>query len=174
MTRGLLFLQQFDITIKYRSGKSNANADGMSQRRPAAEKVEVPMLKVVNSITHLGDQLMLKREKATDEFTLIIIQAIQKGTPLSTHDDTFFLRDGILCCHARDVSNLKTQTVVPKSFRPLVFEMSHSRLHGPSWHTQKFGKIKDGFLWPGYEQEIRDAVRSCDSQFTSTSAPSHY
>ena len=41
---------------------------------------------VVNSITHLGDQLMLKREQATDEFTLKIIQAIQKGTPLSTRD----------------------------------------------------------------------------------------
>ena len=116
LTRWLLFLQQFDITIKYRSGKSNANADGMSQRRPAAEKVEVPVLNneaVVNSITHLGDQLMLKREQATDEFTPKIIQAIQKGTPLSMRDvkwSTFLLRDGILCRHARDVSNPKTQT----------------------------------------------------------------
>ena len=89
LTRWLLFLQQFDITIKYRSGKSNANADGMSRRRPAAKKVEVPVLNddaVVNSITHLGDQLMLKWEQATDEFTLTIIQAIQKGTSLSTQD----------------------------------------------------------------------------------------
>ena len=168
LTRWLLFLQQFDITIKNRSGKSNANAEGMSRRRPAAEKVAVPVLNddaVVNSITHLGDQLMLKREQATDEFTLKIIQAIQKGTPLSTRDgkwSTFFLRDGILCRHARDVSNPKTQTVVPKSLRPLVFEMLHSGSGHLGIH-KTLEKVKERFFWPGYEQEIRDAVRSCDS-----------
>ena len=49
---------------------------------------------VVNSITHLGDQLVLKREQATDEFTLTIIQAIQKGTPLSMRDEKWSLSKG--------------------------------------------------------------------------------
>eukprot|EP00731_Ephydatia_muelleri_P017867 Em0010g965a len=41
ITRWLLFLQQFDIAIKYRAGKSNGNADGMSRRRPDEEKLPV-------------------------------------------------------------------------------------------------------------------------------------
>ena len=44
ITRWLLFLQQIDIAIKYRAGKSNGNADGMSRRRPDEEKLPVVYL----------------------------------------------------------------------------------------------------------------------------------
>ena len=49
-----------------------------------------------------------------------------------------------------------------KSLRALVFEMMHSRLGHLGIH-KTLEKVKERFFWPGYEQEIRDAVRRCDS-----------
>ena len=43
-----------------------------------------------------------------------------------------------------------------------MFEMLHSRSGHLGIH-KTLEKVKECFLWPGYEQEIRDAVRSCDS-----------
>ena len=62
LTRWLLYLQQFDMSIKYRSGKNNANADGLS-RRPsktshvifASSIAEDDGLVLVNGITYLAD-----------------------------------------------------------------------------------------------------------------------
>lgn len=53
------------------------------------QMVELPVLNngaVVNSITCLGDQVILKQEQATNEFTSKIVHAIQNRTPLSTQD----------------------------------------------------------------------------------------
>ena len=74
----------------------------------------------------------------------------------------YYFLDMVFCRHARDVSNPKTQTVVPKSLRPLVIEMLHSRSGHLGIH-KTLEKVKERFFWPGYEQEIRDAVRSCYS-----------
>lgn len=70
-------------------------------------------------------------------------------------------KDGILCRQARGVSNSKTQTVVPKSLRPLVLDLLHSKSGHLSIH-KTLEKVKDHFFWPGYEQEIRDAVKRCE------------
>ena len=67
LTRWLLYLQQFDMSIRYRSGKNNGNADGLS-RSPSSEETikmshvisasniaEDDGLVLVNGITYLGD-----------------------------------------------------------------------------------------------------------------------
>ena len=105
----MLFLQQFDIAIKYRAGKSNGNADGMSRRRPDEEKLPVVNDGVfVNGITCLGDQVRLKREQAADEFTSKIVRAIENGmSPPDEKWSKFFLEDGVLCRHTKSVKNPK-------------------------------------------------------------------
>ncbi|KAL5460047.1 hypothetical protein EMCRGX_G033464 [Ephydatia muelleri] len=164
ITRWLLFLQQFDIAIKYRAGKSNGNADGMSWRRPDEEKLPVVNDGVfVNGITCLGDQVRLKREQAADEFTSKIVRAIENGmSPPDEKWSKFFLEDGVLCCHAKSVKNPKTQTVIPKSLRALVFELLHSKSGHLGVH-KTLEKIKEHFFWPGYEQDIREAVKKCEA-----------
>ena len=164
ITRWLLFLQQFDIAIKYRAGKSNGNADGMSRRRPDEEKLPVVNDGVfVNGITCLGDQVRLKREQAADEFTSKIVRAIENGmSPPDEKWSKFFLEDGVLCRHAKSVKNPKTQTVIPKSLRALVFELLHSKSGHLGVH-KTLEKVKERFFWPGYEQDIREAVKKCEA-----------
>eukprot|EP00731_Ephydatia_muelleri_P028340 Em0019g1213a len=173
ITRWLLFLQQFDIAIKYRAGKSNGNADEMSRRRPDEEKLPVVNDGVfVNGITCLGDQVRLKREQAADEFTSKIVRAIENGmSPLDEKWSKFFLEDGVLCRHAKSVKNPKTQTVIPKSLRALVFELLHSKSGHLGVH-KTLEKVKERFFWPGYEQDIREAVKKCEAcQHRNTPVP---
>ena len=156
ITRWLLFLQQFDIAMKYRAGKSNGNADGMSRRRPDEEKLPVVNDGVfVNGITCLGDQVRLKREQAADEFTSKIVRAIENGmSPPDEKWSKFFLEDGVLCRHAK--------SVIPKSLRALVFELLHSKSGHLGVH-KTLEKVKERFFWPGYEQDIREAVKKCEA-----------
>ena len=158
ITRWLLFLQQVDIAIKYRAGKSNG---GMSRRRPDEEKLPVVNDGVfVNGITCSGGQVRLKREQAADEFTSKIVRAIENG--MSPPDEKWSKLDGVLCRHAKSVKNPKTQTVIPKSLRALVFELLHSKSGHLGVH-KTLEKIKEHFFWPGYEQDIREAVKKCEA-----------
>ena len=66
LTHWLLYIQQFDMSIRYRSGKNNANADGLSQRPSSEETIKTSHmisasniaeddgLVLVNGITYLG------------------------------------------------------------------------------------------------------------------------
>ena len=129
LTRWLLYLQQFDMLIRYRSGKNNANADGLSQRPSSEETIKASHiisasniaeddgLVLVNSITYLGDVEELKREQASDEFTANIIRTLKEGKQLSCELERwhkFMIINGVLCRQSRKSSTKpRTQIVVP-------------------------------------------------------------
>eukprot|EP00731_Ephydatia_muelleri_P031261 Em0022g775a len=102
----------------------------------------------------------LKREQAADEFTSKIVRAIENG--MSPPDEKWSKLDGVLCRHAKSVKNPKTLTVIPKSLRALVFELLHSKSGHLGVH-KTLEKIKEHFFWPGYEQDIREAVKKCEA-----------
>ena len=126
----------------------------------------------MNGITCLGDQVRLKREQAADEFTSKIVRAIENGmSPPDEKWSKFFLEDGVLCRHAKSVKNPKTQTVIPKSLRALVFELLHSK-SGHLGVQKTLEKVKERFFWPGYEQDIWEAVKKCEAcQHRNTPVP---
>ncbi|KAL5469541.1 hypothetical protein EMCRGX_G030811 [Ephydatia muelleri] len=105
----------------------------------------------------------LKREQAADEFTSKMVRAIVNGmSPPDEKWSKFFLEDGVLCHHAKSVKNPKTQTVIPKSLRTLVFELLHSKSGHLGVH-KTLEKVKERFFFPGYEQDIREAVKKCEA-----------
>ncbi|KAL5515023.1 hypothetical protein EMCRGX_G000132 [Ephydatia muelleri] len=88
LTRWLLFLQQYDITIKYRAGRSNGNADAMSRRKcefkeSAQQAVVEDSNAIVGGITYLGDLGgLLKQKQDNDSFTKSILQSTREGRKL--------------------------------------------------------------------------------------------
>ena len=107
--------------------------------------------------------MRLKREQAADEFTSKMVRAIVNGmSPPDEKWSKFFLEDGVLCRHAKSVKNPKTQTVIPKSLRALVFELLHSKSGHLGVH-KTLEKVKERFFFPGYEQDIREAVKKCEA-----------
>ena len=99
------------MSIRYRSGKNNANVDGLS-RRPSEEMLKMSHvisassvaedagLVLVNGITYLGDVEELKHEQAADEFTANIIRTLKEGKQLSCELERwhkFMIINGDLC-----------------------------------------------------------------------------
>ena len=172
LTRWLLYLQQFDITIKYRAGRNNGNADGMSRRKCDFEEspssVQQAVVEdtnaLVGGITYLGDPDLLKQKQRDDSFTKSILKAITEGTRLPPEIERwskYFVIDGILCRHSSNGGTPRTQIVVPQELRSYIFDELHS-MSGHLGAYKTFQKIKERFFWPGYEQEIHDAVQRCD------------
>ena len=114
--RWLLFLQQFDITIKYRAGKSNGNADAMSRRKcefkeSARQAVGKDSNAMVGGITYLGDPGLLKQKQDNDSFTKSILQSIREGRklPLKTERwSKYLVIDGVLCRQSRNGGTSRT------------------------------------------------------------------
>ena len=165
LTHWLLFLQQFDITIKYRAGRNNGNADAMSRlkcevnesaRQAAVEDSNA----MVGGITYLGDPGLLKQKQDNDSFTKSILQSIREGRklPLKTERwSKYLVIDGVLCRQSRNCGTSRTQIVVPQELRSYILD----ELHNKSGHLgafKTFQKIKERYFWPGYEQEI---LRQC-------------
>ena len=69
--------------------------------------------------------------------------------------------DGVLCRQSRNCGTSRTQIVVPQELRSYILD----ELHNKSGHLgafKTFQKIKERYFWPGYEQEIHEAVQRCD------------
>ena len=171
LTCWLLFLQQFDIAIKYRAGRSNGNADAMSRckcefKESARQAVFEDSNAMVGEITYLGDQGLLKQKQGNESFTKSILQSIREGRklPLRTKRwSKYLVIDGVLCRQSRNGGTSRTQIVVPQELRSYILDELHSKsehLHVGAFKT--FQKIKEQFFWPGYEQEIHEAVQRCD------------
>ena len=168
LTRWLLYLQQFDITIRYRSGRSNTNADVMS-RCQISNDATVTLhageddSMFVHGVTVFGDADTLKREQETDEVTGSILHSIKDGKRLSAKLERwnkFSIVDGILCRQSTRFPNSKLQVVVPEGLRAVIID----QLHAKSGHLgvyKTFGKVRERFFWPGYEKDVWEAVEKC-------------
>ena len=149
------------MSIRYRSGKNNANADGLS-RRPSSEETikashiisasniaEDDGLVLMNSITYLGDVEELKREQASDEFTSAnIIRTLKEGKQLSCELERwhkFMIINGVLCRQSRKSSTKpRTLIVVPQSLRKFIFDQLHVKSGHFGIH-KTFEKISERF-----------------------------
>ena len=119
---------------------------------------------MVGGITYLGDPGLLKQKQDNDSFTKSILQSIREGRklPLKTERwSKYLVIDGVLCRQSRNCGTSRTQIVVPQELRSYILD----ELHNKSGHLgafKTFQKIKERYFWPGYEQEIHEAVQRCD------------
>eukprot|EP00731_Ephydatia_muelleri_P025835 Em0017g918a len=107
LTHWLLFLQQSDITIKYRAGRN------MAMPMPCQDARNLP-------------------------------GKLWSKIPMQWNGGTS-----------------RTQIVVPQELRSYILDELHSK-SGHLGAFKTFKKIKERYFWPGYEQEIHEAVQRCD------------
>ena len=155
------------MTIRYRSGKFNTIADVMSRRQISSDATlhageDDSMF--VHGVTVFGEADTLKREQEVDEVTGSVLRSIKDGKRLSAdleRGNKFSMVDGILCRQSTRFPNSKLQVVVPKGLRAVIID----QLHAKSRHLggyKTFGKVRERFFWPGYEQDVREAVEKCE------------
>ena len=162
LSRWILFLQQFDYTMVYKTGSLNTDADALSR---------VPQ--GVHSIFHCEEIVSKQGEDGEIRDT---IQALQQGksppTPYRQQANRLIVQDHILyrkiCLKLGD--QITYQVVLPHSLRRQVFDELHSKFGHLGTHKTQ-ARIQERVYWPRYMEDIQRWTRSCEECQKRNSPP---
>ena len=163
LIRWALQLQEYDIEIQYRTGKSNANADCLSR---IPEEITVA---VISRKISTATPSMLKAQEEDDDITQIR-RVIENKTSdrsqlrqelrnhLSRNEEKYIFDKGIL--KYLDTSN--ELTVLPQKFRTEILMEYHDGALGGHLSTRKtIGRIRKKYYWPGMEKDVKQWCFDC-------------
>jgi hypothetical protein len=146
LTRWALYLQQFEMEIKYRPGKSHQNADALSR---------TPILVVMSNSFMVDDWLIAQHE---DPFcqTVMTDRSKQKDRVKFSQEDEFkILPSGLLATSRGEI-------VVPAKLRKEILERFHDhKLAGHQGVQKTLTIIKNKYFWPKMAQDVRIHIINC-------------
>ena len=164
LIRWALQLQEYDIEIQYRSGKSNANADCMS-RIDESVKIAPISRKIDDTIP-----IMVKAQEEDEEISQIQ-QALDKENYSGSHIDkeiidhvkrnekNYVIVKGVL----KYLNAADELIVLPKKFRTEILVQYHDgALGGHLSYKKTLGRIRKKYYWPGMETEIKQWCNDCN------------
>ena len=165
-----LTIQQYDFTIKHRSGTSNGHADALS-RRP-----HFPSISAITKLQSLGFQPDFIRTQQQQDHTLSDLINYLNTSQLPPPDkatcsllltvNDYFLEDGILYHIYTPMGRRKhdpfIQLVVPKSLQHQILEAAHNDvLASHLGITKTYAVVRQRFFWPGMFIDIQHYCKSC-------------
>ena len=160
LIRWALNLQDLNIRIQYRSGKSNANADFLS-------RIEEPIVATVFQAMPLDDKL--KIEQDNDDEIKIIKQFLDNGivpedTPklLASH----LSKDGFRYNKKKNIlyyrQNKDNLLVIPNEFRNTLLLQYHDGCLGGHLSSRKvISKMITKYFWPNILNDIKTWCKNC-------------
>lgn len=164
LARWSLRLQEYDITVVYRSGQKHGDADCLSRAplpsKPDDIEQDFPFLGAVDTVEMAGRQ----REDTT---LLPIIRYLQGADvvvprPISRGLTTYCLRDNVLYKKNFDNSEETYLLVVPASLRDEVMQACHDDpCAGHLGFARTLARIRQKYCWPQLFSSVQHYVRSC-------------
>ncbi|UYV73997.1 hypothetical protein LAZ67_11001769 [Cordylochernes scorpioides] len=162
LARWALRLQEFDISIVYKSGKKHQDADCLS-RNPLLDTDE-------NNIPELISITDVRKEQEKDDQITKIIQGSQ-----SKGDGVFKLIEGILYRKNYDPMGKMWLLVVPKQMRIDILREAHdSPMAGHLGFAKTYDRVRKKYFWPGMYRSVKQYVshcRECQRRKGSTGRP---
>ena len=159
LARWALSIQEMDLTIKHRPGKSNANADALS-RNPIIAGVtadEIPLdLKEMRQkqmadpvlakwIKYLEEEVLPEEEKEARRFVL----------EAGKHE----MVDGVLYF---EVSSGRRNVLLPQAMKQAVLEEAHASCFGGHFAENKvYQRLRKFVWWRGMKADVRRFCRGC-------------
>ena len=143
LARWALKLQEFDIAIGYRPGKSNQNADCLS-------RAPLPVIAVIK----LEEQNEWVKAQEIDEHCSDILSKLENKNLKEVN----FIKDmqtGILLTMDRKI-------IVPKAKIKEVLEANHDHMLAAHMGVAKtLARIQKQYVWPGMGNDVKEYVRNC-------------
>ena len=175
LARWGLALQELDLTIHYRPGKKNANADALS-RMPLGvqEREDNPVLLGVITLdedeeTKSGEDDHLRKRQLEDPELKPMIEYIEKDSipadnnaarKLILTKPQFEVIGGVL--YRVMEKDMSLRIVLPNADRHKVFEEAHGGVFGGHLREAKIhGQLAKHYWWPRMRADIQRWCRAC-------------
>ena len=158
IARWALIVQELDLEIKHRSGKSNANADALS-RNPTDRNAH-PVLEVTVTTDSVPDELdrtsQLSAQQRQDPELLALIKYLEDGVVPEDENQAqqivlehpkFTVSDGVLHYeNPQHPGGLKL--VVPRQVRQILLEEAHGKKFSGHFAERKlFATLQKKYWW---------------------------
>ena len=188
LARWGLALQEVNLSIRYRPGRKNANADALSRHpsdhfeSPPLETGSTVVVARVNSVVHTKsgeDTSLSQRQRDDPDLKPIILYLEGDQLPddnkkarelvLGREQDT--MQDGVLFHVEKD----KTLRVVPPTAdRRTLFNESHSGVFGAHLREVKIhSQLSRHYWWPSMRSDIRAWCAACLTCVTRGTSRAH-
>ena len=171
LARWAMIVQEFDLTIRHRSGKTNTHADALS-RNPVVEGEEVSCVRVVQTLDSATErkQAELVEEQEKDPDISALIQFVLKGVipesktlakRLALECSQYDLIDGVLY-HENPNHPGEWRIVVPMALREgLLKEMHGGRFSGHFAWKKTYCTMRKRYWWKGMCGDVERFCKSC-------------
>ena len=146
LSRWSLILQEYNLEIKYRPGKSNQNADTLSR---------IPIEEITSSALTIS-AVSISRFPSTEEMIDAQKNDAYCQSVLIGCKGEFEIDEGLL--------KMKGRIVVPLSIRLQVIERFHDhKLAGHLGISKVFGRAAARYIWPKMRVDISNFIKSCET-----------
>lgn len=150
LARWSLFLQQFDITIKYRPGKANQNADCLS-------RIPVNLIVPLNFV--IADWIEAQNadpfcQEVLKQTTVEPVQ-LDSGRVITKEDDFVKIPSGLL-------STASGKIVVPAKLQQEIIGRYHDhKMSGHLGIDKTLANVRAKYFWPRMVKHVRTYVNNC-------------
>ena len=160
LIRWALYLQEYDLEIKYRKGSANANADFLS-------RLKEPLVATILQVKPISEEISKEQEKDTDLkwiFKSVIEKKVHDECPMMIRNhlnkelERYIIQNGILRFRAEELITL----VVPESLKNAIMLQYHDGALGGHLSSKKtVSRIKMKYFWLTMKKDIKKWCQDC-------------
>ncbi|UYV83886.1 hypothetical protein LAZ67_X000509, partial [Cordylochernes scorpioides] len=166
LARWALRLQEYDVSIVYKTGRMHKDADCLSINPiENTEKVfndDIPTLFLLSDIS---------KEQEKDPYITGIIKEISQPSP-AKKDNKFQVVNGILYRKNYDPTGLPLLLVIPRHLRmEILGDLHDAPTAGHLSFAKTYDRIRRRFFWPGMYRRVRKYVGHCQDYQRRKSVP---
>ncbi|GBN90327.1 Retrovirus-related Pol polyprotein from transposon TNT 1-94 [Araneus ventricosus] len=153
LARWALRLQEYDITIVYKSGRKHSDADSLSRNPLVSTSVET-----CDEIPTLASVTEYIKEQLKDPKLKSIIKVLKRGDEYQN----YLLKDGVLYKKTVDPMGQQWLLVVPKQLRGDILRSLHDApTAGHLGFAKTYDRIRRKYYWPGLYGSTRRYISHC-------------